>query len=217
MVRLVVGLLLQWLIEVQFLLFSLMWVMLCSLICVLLESVCSMMFWNCLVVCRWVWVVMVVLICWFLVVGRLFSWLDEICMFCVWMVFFMFSGVRLQLLSLLGLSQMCIVYCELKSVVLFMFFIWLMVFWILVVMQFDRLELFMLLFFEVKVSMFRKLVVDLVMVMFCCCILEGSKGVVSDSLFCICIWVVLGLVLFLKVRVMVIEFDDLLVEVMQLR
>lgn len=123
----------------------------------------------------------------------------------------MFVGVRLNLFNLFGFSYICMVYWVLNSWVWFMFCIWLIGFWILVVIQFVKFEWVMLLL--VNVIIIRKVLEDLVICMFCCCIIWGRCGVVSCSLFCICIWVMFGLVLVVNVRVIFMVFEELLVEV----
>lgn len=69
--------------------------MLCMWIWELLVFMWSMMFLKFLMVWRWFCVWIVVLICWFFIVGMLFNWLVDIFVFCIWMVFWMLVGVRL--------------------------------------------------------------------------------------------------------------------------
>lgn len=106
-------------------------------------------------------------------------------------MFMVYLELNCWVLLMLGMCEIWLSICELMML--------LSVLWLIEVL------------FDCRVIIIRKFVLVLVIIMFCWVILVGRCGVVSDILFCICIWVMFGLVLVLKVRVIevwLLEVED---------
>lgn len=70
----------------------------------LLVLVFIKIFLNCLGVCKWFCVVIVVFSCWLFIVGKVLSWFVDICVFWVLIVVLILVGVNEYLSNLVGFN-----------------------------------------------------------------------------------------------------------------